>query len=76
MTVSQVTANVWTSSPDDSKNQVKQQLLECLIAESDSSVRKKIGDTICEVAQVEHDRKVEWPELLGTPNVVHLMILR
>jgi hypothetical protein len=52
-----------TDAPQTPQASVKQELLAALAAEPNASVRKKVGDTVSELAS-DLLAKEQWPEVL------------
>ncbi|KAJ6153171.1 hypothetical protein N7497_007490 [Penicillium chrysogenum] len=56
---------IFSSLPSEQRIAIREKLVVCLTSETVTDVRKKIGDTLAEVARQYTDNDEQWPELLG-----------
>ncbi|CAI7587634.1 unnamed protein product [Penicillium glandicola] len=56
---------IFSSLPNEQRIAIREKLVICLTSETVTDVRKKIGDTLAEVARQYTDNDEQWPELLG-----------
>ncbi|KAF2175554.1 ARM repeat-containing protein [Zopfia rhizophila CBS 207.26] len=57
--------DLFLTLPADERGAIRAKLLQCLVSESDASVRSKIGDAVAELARQHTDEGVQWIEVLG-----------